>query len=171
MLELKIITCKQNKIMKTNLLIAIESLVKLPVVNIKSHYKSINRINSVGDALEYYVKDLFCGSLSENNIDKKNVIYEKNFSCFGNQNHPPDFVIKNGDAIEVKKIEGFKSALALNSSPPKNKLRSDDIRITADCKKADGGNWKEKETFYVIEQVKGIIAKKIQLLNASIDTY
>lgn len=145
--------------METNLLIAIANLVKDPVTNLKSRYKSINRANSMGDALEFYIKDLFCNSLHENNPEKKNEIYEKYFSYFGNQNNPPDFIVRNGDAIEVKKIEGFKSALALNSSPPKNKLRSDDIRITAFCKKCDGGNWKEKELFYVIGNAKSGIIK------------
>jgi len=142
----------------TNLLIALSNLIKNPVTNLRTHYKSINRANSMGDTLEFYVKDLLCNLLREDDVKKKNKIYEKEFSYFGNQNNPPDFIIKNGDAFEVKKIESFKSALALNSSPPKNKLRSDDIRITAVCKKTDGGQWKEKEIFYVIGSVqKGVI--------------
>lgn len=145
--------------METNILIAIANLVKNPITNLTSNYRAANRANSMGDALEFYIKDLFCNSLSENDVRKKNKIYEKNFSYFGNQNHPPDFIIKDGDAIEVKKIESFKSALALNSSPPKNKLRSDDIRITATCRKIDGGNWKEKELFYVIGNVKSGVIK------------
>jgi len=108
----------------------------------------------MGDALEFYVKDLLCDSLNENNINKKNILYESNFSYIGNQNNPPDFIIKDGDAFDVKKIEGLKSALALNSSPPKDKLRSDDIRITKECKKIEDGKWKEKELFYVIGSAK-----------------
>ena len=86
---------------------------------------------------------------------KKEEEYSKVFSWLGNQNHPPDIIIKNGDAFEIKKIESLKSALSLNSSPPKNKLLSKDIRITADCRKVDGGNWEEKELFYVIGNTKG----------------
>ena len=112
----------------------------------------------MGDALEFYIKDILCGSLDEIDLQEKNEIYEKYFSYFGNQNNPPDFIIKNGDAIEVKKIESFKNSLALNSSPPKDRLRSKDIRINKDCRKCDGGDWKEKELFYVIGNVKrGII--------------
>lgn len=143
----------------TNLLVAISNLVKNPVTNLKTHYKSINRANSMGDALEFYVKDLLCNTLNENDVKKKNKIYEENFSYFGNQNNPPDFIIKNSDAFEVKKIEGFKSALALNSSPPKDKLRADDIRITNECKKIEGGKWKEKELFYVIGNAKNGVIK------------
>jgi len=145
--------------MKTNMLIAITNLVKDPTTNLKARYKSINRANNMGDALEFYIKDLLCDSLYENNFKKKDKIYEDNFSYFGNQNNPPDFIIKNGDAIEVKKIENFSSSLALNSSPPKNKLRVNDIRLTLTCKKCDGGNWKEKDIFYVIGSAKGGIIK------------
>jgi hypothetical protein len=145
--------------MKTNLLILISNLVKNPITDLKSHYRSINRANSMGDALEFYIKDLFCGSLQENNLEKKNKIYEEYFSYFGNQNNPPDFILKNSDAIEVKKIESFKSSLALNSSPPKDKLRSDDIRITAHCKECDGGNWEEKDLFYAVGSAKNGIVK------------
>ncbi len=145
----------------TNLLIAITNLVKDPITNLKIHYKSVNRANNMGDALEFYIKDLFCNSLHENNLKKKDKIYGDNFSYFGNQNNPPDFVIKNGDAIEVKKIESFNNPLALNSSPPKDKLSSSDIRIIEGCRKCDGGKWKEKELFYVIGNVKNSVIRHL----------
>lgn len=115
--------------------------------------KSLNRINAAGEQLEFYIKDAIASSFMLQQ-DKKEEEYSKIFSWLGNQNHPPDIIIKNSDAFEIKKIESLKSALALNSSPPKNKLHADDIRITADCKKCDGGNWKEKELFYVIGNTK-----------------
>lgn len=37
----------------------------------------------------------------------------------GNKNHPPNFIIRGGDAIEVKKIESKNRNIALNSSFPK----------------------------------------------------
>ena len=83
--------------MKTNLLVAIANLVKDPVMDLKNHYKSVNRANSMGDSLEFYVKDLFCNSLHESDIKGKNETYQRYFSWLGNQNHPPDFIIKNGE--------------------------------------------------------------------------
>ena len=62
--------------MKTNLLIAITNLIKNPVTNLGLHYNASNRVNSIGDALEFYIKDLFCDSLSENDIEKKNEMVE-----------------------------------------------------------------------------------------------
>jgi len=134
--------------METNLLIAIKNLVKNPITNLVSHYSSSNRANNMGDALEFYIKDLFCNSLDENNIEKKNEIYSKYFSYIGNQNNPPDIIIKQGDAIEVKKIESLRSGIALNSSYPKDKLYSDSPMITMACKNCE--DWREKDLVYIV---------------------
>lgn len=137
--------------METNLLIAISSLVKNPITNLVSHYRSVNRINGMGDALEFYVKDLFCNSLAETDLGNKNEIYSKYFSYVGNQNNPPDLMIKKGDAIEIKKVEGLTATLALNSSYPKDKLYSDSPMITAECRSCE--EWTEKDLIYVVGTV------------------
>ena len=134
--------------METNILVAITNLVKDPITNLILHYRSSNRVNNMGDALEYYIKDLFCNSLSESDLEKKNEIYSKYFSYIGNQNNPPDIMIKQGDAIEVKKIESLRSGIALNSSYPKDKLFSDSPMITSACRLAE--DWQEKDLIYVI---------------------
>ena len=61
--------------METNILLAIKNLLKNPITNVGSHYRSINRVNGMGDALEFYVKDLFCDCLNETDLQKKNEIY------------------------------------------------------------------------------------------------
>ncbi len=141
--------------MANNILKAILNIASYKNNDLKSYASTyLNRINAVGEQLEFYIKDAIASSFKLSQ-SKKEEEYSKIFSWLGNQNHPPDIIIKNSDAFEIKKIESLKSALALNSSPPKNKLLADDIRITADCKKCDGGNWKEKELFYVIGNAKG----------------
>lgn len=134
--------------MGTNLLIAISNLVKNTITDLTSHYRATNRANSMGDALEFYIKDLFCNSLDIDNTEKKNEIYSKYFSYIGNQNNPPDIIIKNGDAIEVKKIESLRSGIALNSSYPKDKLFSDSPMITTACRNCEG--WREKDLIYIV---------------------
>lgn len=134
--------------METNLLVAIKNLVENPVTHLVAQYRSSNRANNMGDALEYYIKDLFCNSLDEQNFEKKNEIYSQYFSYLGNQNNPPDIIIKHGDAVEVKKIEGLRSGIALNSSYPKDKLYYDSPMITNACKSCE--NWREKDLVYVI---------------------
>ncbi len=142
----------------TNILVAITNLVKNPDTNVVSRYRSVNRVNSMGDALEFYVKDLLCDSLREEDLVKKDEIYAKHFSYLGNQNNPPDFIIKDGDAIEVKKIENFSSGLALNSSPPKDRLRFGDEKLQNACRNCEDKQWKEKDIFYVVGNVnKGML--------------
>lgn len=141
--------------MGNNILRAILNIASYKNNDLKSYASTyLNRINATGEQLEFYIKDAIASSFRIPQT-KKEEAYSKVFSWLGNQNHPPDIIIKNSDAFEIKKIESLKSALALNSSPPKNKLLSEDIRITADCKKCDGGNWREKELFYVIGNAKG----------------
>ena len=132
----------------TNLLIALTNLAKNPLTDIVSHYKSSNRANGMGDALEFYIKDLFCGSTATKGVKKRNETYSKYFSYLGNQNNPPDIIIRGGDAIEVKKIESLRSGIALNSSYPKDKLFSDSPMITQACR--DCEDWREKDLIYTI---------------------
>lgn len=116
-------------------------------------YVGSNRINNVGTALEYFVKDMFCNSLNENSIDAKDKIYSKYLSYIGTQNNPPDFMITGGDAIEVKKIEGISSPVALNSSYPKAKLYADSDMILQACRKCEP--WDVKDIIYTVGSVIG----------------
>ncbi|EMT8674759.1 NgoPII family restriction endonuclease [Neisseria gonorrhoeae] len=104
-----------------NIIDAIINLANNPVVGVNSHSQSNNRANQAGDALEEYVKDLFSGSFNLNETQRI-ARHAKVFSYLGNNSNPPDAMLRNGDAIEVKKIESKDSALALNSSHPKSKL-------------------------------------------------
>jgi hypothetical protein len=112
--------------MNTNILIALCNLIENPITDLVSHYQGSNRANNLGDALETYIKDLFCGAVNQTDDS----VYGIFFSYLGNQNNPPDVIIKNGDAVEIKKIESLTSAIALNSPYPKDKLYADDSRIT-----------------------------------------
>ena len=134
--------------MKTNVLQAIANIVQNPKNELTKEYKSINRINSVGDALEFYVKDAFCGTLQERRRAKKDKIYAHHFSYIGNQNNPPDVIIRGGDAFEIKKVVGLRSGLALNSSYPKDKLYSDDPMLLRACR--DCEEWDVKDHVYVL---------------------
>jgi hypothetical protein len=141
-------------IMETNILVAISNLVNNPITNIVAHYGSSNRINNVGEALEIYVKDLFCNTMNVRDEYSKIEAYHKYFSMLGNKNNPPDFVIRNGDAIEVKKIERVNGGeISLNSSYPKDKLYCDDPMINSACRNCE--DWKEKDMIYAIGSMYG----------------
>lgn len=132
----------------TNILEAICNLVENNNYNILSIYQGRNRANSVGYALENFVKDSFANTLTETDEYKKLVKYNDLFSWLGNQNNPPDIMIKGGDAIEVKKTQGQKSDIALNSSYPKSTLKSNSTMIINECRNCE--NWVEKELIYCI---------------------
>ena len=134
--------------MNSNVLIAIKNLVENPIFSIVSHYSGRNRVNGVGDALEKYVKDLFAGTLFCNDEYLKMQQYQEVFSYTGNQNNPPDIILKNGDAIEVKKVQGNTNALALNSSYPKDKLYADSTMITSNCRNCE--QWNVKDIIYIV---------------------
>ena len=117
----------------------------------------------MGDAMEQFIKDSFANSYG---FSEKDAIkaHSDTFAYLGNQNNPPDIILKNGDAIEVKKIETATSALALNSSYPKAKLYSNSTMITSTCKMCDGGNWKQKDLIFAVGVAQKEAVKQICLV-------
>jgi len=141
----------------SNLLDAIVRIHSLKTLEIAEFYKSKIRANNMGEALEKFIADAFADTFNISNEEQININYEKTFSYQGNQNNPPDAILKGGDAIEVKKVGGKNpKSLPLNSSYPKNKLYANSPMITNECRNCEG-EWKEKDIIYAI----GIIREKI----------
>jgi len=136
----------------TNILTALYNLKCTNVTTITNQSSSSIKINSVGESLEHYIRDLFSNTLHEEDYNQRVEAYEKTFSYLGNQNNPPDIMIKYGDALEIKKIQSINSSIALNSSYPKNKLLATDPLLTSACKKCE--EWQEKDLIYVVGVVK-----------------
>lgn len=132
----------------TNILEAIVNIANNPVVAIRNHYTGRNRANNIGEALEMFVKDAFANTIQEQDEQIKNTKFNQVFSWLGNQNHPPDIMIRQGDAIEVKKTQSANSDLALNSSYPKSNIQSNSKIITQECRTCE--NWIEKDLIYCI---------------------
>lgn len=107
-----------------------------------------NRLHAAGEPLEEYIKDAFAGTY---NLDAatKNSQQSQVFSYGGGKNNPPDVIVRNGDAIEVKKVESI-GGIALNSNYPKAKLYHDDPRISSDCRNIEGGQWTERDIIYAV---------------------
>lgn len=131
-----------------NVIDAIINIVKNNQVRLSRTKKSSNRANSMGDALEEYIKDVFSGVSIEDSYESKLLKYNETFSYLGNKNNPPDCILKNGDAIEIKKIESKNTSIALNSSYPKSKIYSDSPMITNDCRHCE--DWSVKDLLYII---------------------
>lgn len=137
----------------SNIINAINNMINNPVIELKDFYKSKNRANNMGEALEEYIKDLFANTINFNNEQQRLQKISEVFSYLGNQNNPPDSILRFGDAIEVKKIEGKNASLALNSSYPKHRLYSDSSLITEACRHCE--DWKEKDIIYAVGVVNG----------------
>jgi hypothetical protein len=136
--------------MPSNILTAIRNIAGFRNNDLKSYSSTyLIRINAVGEQLEFYVKDAICGSFKLAQLEKE-AKYRQVFSLLGNQNNPPDAIIRGGDAFEIKKMESVAGSVALNSSPPKDRLHRDDPRLTEACRRCEGGNWNTKDMFYVI---------------------
>ncbi len=146
----------------SNILKAFINITNDYEVNIQTLTHGNNRANNMGEGLESYIKNMFAGTSHESNEQKKLQIFEELYSYQGNKNNPPDLMLKNSDAIEIKKLESKNSAIALNSSYPKAKLYADSSMITKACKACE--EWSVKDMLYAIGYVKQSNLKSLWLV-------
>lgn len=132
----------------SNILKAFINITQNPITNLVDYYQGKNRVNNSGKALENYIQDIFAGTINENDANQRLQRLADVFSYQGNQNNPPDLILKNSDAIEVKKLQAKNSAIALNSSYPKAKLYAGSPMITSTCRACE--EWDEKDIIYTI---------------------
>jgi len=138
------------------------NIVKYHQFKIDTVTNGNNRANNMGEGLETYIKDIFADTFHVKKVQQKLLKYEEVFSYEGNKNNPPDLILKNGDAIEIKKTESKNSAIALNSSFPKDKLYANSHMITRACKNCEV--WEEKDMLYAIGHIKNNDLKSLWLL-------
>lgn len=132
----------------TNIIEAIINIVNNPILEIRNHYLGRNRANNVGEALETFVKDAFANLIIATDEQVRIKRYNEVFSWLGNHHNPPDAMIRNGDAIEVKKTQGANNTLELNSSYPKSNIHSNSTMIPKECKNCE--EWLEKDLIYCV---------------------
>lgn len=144
-----------------NIIDAVITLVEKNNFRLENFHGGNNRINETGYALEDYVKNLFANTFdcSEN---ERLEIWSETFSYLGNDANPPDIMLKGGDAVEVKKIQSNDTALALNSSYPKQILSVENPMISNACRAAE--SWSEKDLIYVVGVVKNNSVKNLCMI-------
>ena len=135
----------------TDVLKAINNISKLENWNIEEVVLSSNRALSMGEGLESFVKNAFADTFKTENQNEKNILFSKIFSYEGSKRTPPDLMLKNGDAFEVKKMEALNSEIQLNSSHPKAKLFKTSSLLNFHCKNCE--LWEEKNFYYIIGHI------------------
>ncbi len=93
----------------SNILRAFINIIENYQTEIETITQGNNRANNMGEGLEDYIKNSFLNPKDINNLEALVKVY----SYQGNKNNPPDLMLKNGDAIEIKKLESKNSAIAL----------------------------------------------------------
>lgn len=137
----------------SNILTAIQAIVENSTLGVFDNPEGAiqNRANQIGAALEDFVKNAFANCLGQDSKAVKQA-RSKVFSYLGNNRNPPDAMLIGGDAIEIKKLKSLATTqLQLNSSYPKNKLHSDNPKISKACRECE--DWQEKDMLYVVGQV------------------
>lgn len=113
----------------------------------------INRIVSVGDVMEMFVKDLYANTLHIQDINEKNLYFKDMFSYVSKQSAPPDLIVRGHEAIEIKKQNSMTYAeLPLNSSYPRDYIYADSKMLTAECRNCEDG-WDKKPLVYVVGNI------------------
>jgi len=121
-----------------------------------------NRANNMGEGLETYIKDIFAGTINETDENRKLEQLSRIYSYQGNKNNPPDLMLRNNDAIEIKKLESKNSAIALNSSYPKAKLYVNSPMITNACRGCE--EWSVKDMLYAVGYTNQSVLKSLWLV-------
>lgn len=120
-------------------------------------------LGAQGKPFEIFAKNMFAeclGALSSH-VD---AAWERTFSWRGSANHPPDFMIRGGDAVEVKIQDGV-GQIQLNSSPPKRTLKVTDPRIQDGCRTCE--DWSEKDFLYFIGKANEEFVEALWLIDGT----
>lgn len=120
---------------------------------------STNKMNAQGDQFEEFVAKCIAGATDIKNQDDLKDHMESVFSYTGNSVNPPDLILKNGPAIEIKHTKPY-ADIQLNSSYPKIELFQTDPSISK--KAAECENYVSKKFWYVLGNLKGTSIESIE---------
>jgi len=148
----------------SNIIQAFINIVNSYQQDITSITTGNNRANNMGEGLENYIKDMFASAYNIENESLKLEKLSEIYSYQGNKNNPPDLMLKNSDAIEIKKLESKNSAIALNSSYPKARLYANSPMITNACRECE--SWGVKDMLYTIGYTNQSTLKSLWLVYA-----
>jgi NgoPII restriction endonuclease len=132
----------------SNVLSAIHNIIAGQHFSLLDQAVGTNQVNRQGESFEVFARRAFANdfiSVDEIALTKQS---QAIFSYASSASNPPDFMIRGGDAIEVKKFESSPTEIQLNSSYPKAFLHSDYPLLTAECRNCEP--WEYKDLVYVL---------------------
>ena len=107
------------------------------------------RLKNTGEQIDHYVKDAFTGSYRKIRTDKKKA-YPGFFSYEAGKGRLPSFVLENGPAVIIRKIESPTGKISLGHFFPMRTLKQESPFLDEKCRKAEGGSWMEKDLYYAV---------------------
>lgn len=128
--------------MRSNILKAILKLSNQIQRDLPETEMTSNRIQYVGNSLEEYIRNAF--------LDEEQQV-NSTFSYLGAKNSPPDLILRDGDAIEIKKLEGA-GEIQLNSSFPKQHVKHNDSKLNLEAQNCETQPW-QKDLIYTVGHV------------------
>lgn len=143
-------------IFQSNPILALRNIMKNESCDLSTLASSSNSANAEGDALEYFVKDMFdpeFKAISRSSKGSKKKEYARYLSWDGNTSNFPDFFVRGGVGVETKKVSAANaSSIALNSSYPKISVTPTTQNVIKDISKIDEV-WEEKQIVYAVGYV------------------
>lgn len=137
---------------ESNVLVALYNILSRNSSILTPIFRSNGSANAAGDSLEFFIKDMFCTGASQYQYEhEKQKIYDRYLSWSGDSSHFPDFIVKNGVAVEPKKMNNqSKASIALNSSYPKDYIYPNSQNIPSKNLIKEDDEWLKKEVVYVV---------------------
>jgi hypothetical protein len=114
-------------------------------------------VSRAGEGLELWVKHFLAGTINRPDDNVITSIWDDIFSFHGGTNNPPDVMVRNSIAVEVKKTESRSKTLQLNSSWPIRTLSVSDQHITQECRESE--QWEEKPFLLVVGRVNSSVKR------------
>lgn len=149
--------------MNRNIIDAIGTLIKRKPFYLDDPYSREDpNVSARYWSMKEYVENLFADSFDARDMGERIYRHMEVFSHLGNSTNPPDFILRGGDAIEIKNIYIPKryyrgrlecNPLILNTVYPRQKLYADDPLVTNTCRKAE--KWTVKDIIYAVGASRG----------------
>ena len=153
--------------MGSNILQAIVNIAARDQFLLSHEASGQNRINRVGESLEVFIQQAFANIFETQSKLEFAQRTQGIFSYVGNNSNPPDFILRGGDAVEVKKLESLNATISLNSSYPKSHLHADSTLLNHACRNCESEGWQIKDMVYIIGSVSSHFLKQLWFVDGS----